>query len=317
MERQIESYLPGPAHHIGFGQISLDPLVTGTRVVSLATTYAASAGIITSGLATGVGAVLAAVVVVYSFVTSHQAEVKARRKAREARWEAFYQFGIGLITDVYGSIKDFEWSHAHDPDSGWGEYYNVGAMFYYWSQGAGDPIDTPEDKRFNLVSYLVGEGLEPTRFLGYENVALDESLDAQRDFVHRAEKKITAKEILMGFDYTAGQLATITDEEPLVWLYDSFQIDLPNLSGSDQAQIFLNDVSLSLSLMGLDPSLFQNKVSTISSEGFKKAEPSAVSTSSPLTVSLSTASLSSSGGILIIGMAAVALLGMKKSRRRK
>jgi hypothetical protein len=316
MERQIESYLPGPSYHISFGV--LDPLITGTRVINLATSYVASAGIITSALATGVGAALAVVVVVYSFVTSHQAEVKARRKAREARWEAFYQFGIGLITDVYGSIKDFEWSHAHDPDSGWGEYYNVGAMFYYWSQGAGDPIDTPEDKRFNLISYLVTEGLEPTRFLGYENVALDESLDAQIDFVHRAEKKVTAKEILMGFGYTAGQLAAITDEEPLIWLYDSFQIDLPNLSSSDQAQIFLNDVTLSLSLMGLDSSMFQNKVSEISSKGFK-TEPSAASTSSPLTASLSplTASLSSSGGILIIGMAAVALLGMKKSRRRK
>lgn len=127
MQYQTESYLlPGPSHRVSLG--ALDPLTIGTKVANLAVSYAASTGIITSALATGVGAALAVVVVVYSFVSANQARVKAARRAREARWEAFYQLGVGLITDVYGSTKDFSWSHAHDSDIGFGEYYSLGAI---------------------------------------------------------------------------------------------------------------------------------------------------------------------------------------------
>lgn len=307
---QRESYLPTRYHSFG----AFDVFTSVTRVANLATSYVASAGIITAGLAAGIGIALAIVTVIYSFVTAHQKRVKALREAREARWLAFYNLGVGLITDIYGSTKDFEWSHAHDSDVGFGEYYSLGAMFYWWTGGTShrDPSWTPEDFRQYLLEFLISRGLEPTRFMGYENVALDEELNNETDFVHPAEKKVTAKEILIGFGYSQEQFAAIISDEPLLWIHDAFEVDLPNFTEEGQATTFINDVTLALKTLGLDPAIFQNKVSSLIAEDKAKSGAAAATSTSALTASMPT-----TGWIVIAGIGAVALFGGKKIKRRK
>jgi len=258
--------LPLPSRDLG----AIDVVVTSARVVSTGVSAMGASGVITAGLTAGIGIVIAVVLVVWTLISNNQKRVKARRKARRARWEAFYETGISLINEVYGSTKDFDnigWSHAHNSHGVFGEYYGLGAQFYFWRGGdvKRDPSMSEEDFRVQLLSTIKGYGLDPTRIMGYDNVALSEEFNPQTDFVAKPEKILTVKEILLGMGYTNEDILKVTYEEPFDWLYGFFLIDLPNIKTEQEAKILIDEVDISLKTAGLDSAKF-----------FKAANPSSI-----------------------------------------
>jgi hypothetical protein len=254
----------------------------------------------------GIGIALAAASAIWSMVSSHQAEVKANRQAREARWEAFYETGVAVINEVYGSTQDFDeigWSRAHSEDEGFGQYYGLGAEFYFWSGGTvkRDPNMTPEDFRVELLTTIKNYGLDPTRIMGYANVGLDEQLNPQTDFVAYPEKILTTKEVLIGAGYSADEINKITFKDPLTLFYDAVIIDLPNVKTDSESESLLYSIDLYLRSMGLDPNTFSKKTDL----------PSEVKVEG-----VSQAGMPSWGWIVIAGIALSAFLG-KKSKGRK
>jgi len=255
--------LPLPSHDLGV----IDVVNTTIRTSQYAVSAVGAAGVTTAAVTAGVGVVLVVAAIVWNLIKNHQAVVKAKRRARRTRWQAFYDTGIALINEVYGSTKDFDWSHAHHPDVGFGEYYSLGATFYWWQGGTErrDPSTSAEGFREQVVNSLKGWGLEPTRIMGYDNVALSEELNPQTDFVAKPEKILTTKEILLGIGYTNDDIGQATYEEPFSWLYDFFLIDLPNVKTEQEAKILMDEVDISLKTAGLDSAKF-----------FKAANPSSV-----------------------------------------
>jgi len=254
--------LPSPSHNLG----AIDVVATSIKGTQYLSSAVGAAGITTMAATAGIGVVLAIAAVAWTMIRNHQAEVKAHRHAREARWQAFYETGIALINEVYGSTKNFDWSYAHNPDEGFGQYYGLGAQFYFWRGGTPrDPNMSDEDFRAQLLSTIKGYGLDPTRIMGYENVALNEELNPQTDFVAKPEKILTTKEILLGVGYTNDDIGKATYEEPFDWLYGFFLIDLPNIKTEQEAKILMDEVDISLKTAGLDSAKF-----------FKAANPSSI-----------------------------------------
>ena len=293
-------------HTQNFGAV--EPVSIATKAINVSVSVGAAAGVLTTALATGVGIALAVVTIVWSLISSHQAKIKAARQARHMRWMAFYQTGIGVITDVYGSTKYFDeegWSHEHDPGSEFGEYYALGALFYWWSGGTSkrDPYTTQEDYRVMLLNYVKAIGLDPTRILGYDNVAIDEEFNPQTDLVAKGEKILTAKEALGGLGYSSDQISK-TNETEMPFVYDLLMIDLPNVSESNQAESIVNDIDFLLMASGLDPKVFHN---TIESEMGLKSKSDGILT----------AGLPSWGILATIGIAVSALFGIKSKKSRK
>lgn len=270
-------------HPPGSSLGKLDPVSTGIQAAETISSTVASlapsgsiigvnvGGGVVLGLSTialaGVGLALAVVSIIYNLIMNNQKKVEAMRQARHLRWEAFYENGIALINEVYGSTKDFDragWSRAHSTDEGFGEYYGLGAQFYWWKGGGShrDLSITEEGFRELLLSTIKGYGLDPTRIMGYQNVGLDEELNPENSAF--PEKVLTAKEILVGAGYSPDQINNITLEDPLALLYDVVVIDFPKVKTEDEAKLLLNNIDIFLSSMGLDSSIFFKKVNASS-----------------------------------------------------
>jgi len=254
--------LPSPSHDLGV----IDVVATSIKGTQYLSSAVGAAGITTVAATAGIGVVLAVAAVAWTMIRNHQAEVKANRRAREARWQAFYETGITLINEVYGSTEDFDWSHAHNPDEGFGQYYGLGAQFYFWRGGTPrDPNMSDEDFRAQLLSTIKGYGLDPTRIMGYENVALNEELNPRADFVAKPEKILTTKEILIGFGYSTDEINKITFKDSLILFYGAVMIDLPNLKTEQEAKVLMDEIDMFLKVAGLDSAKF-----------FKAANPSSI-----------------------------------------
>jgi hypothetical protein len=193
------------------------------------------------------GVVLAVLKTVIMGVYNHQQVVKAHRQMREQRQQDVYLLGRDLISQVYG-IEIPGWSHLHSADmGGFGEYYQLGSLFTMWS--AGDPKNSN-----SIAGWLLGHGLEPTRFLGYQNVNPGYSLDYSNyevSFVADPEKALVAKEALVSLGYDPYQINTLSQP----WLVRWFDILLaiPRTVSEAQARLVKIDMETHLKSGGLDP----------------------------------------------------------------
>ena len=255
-------FLPQPYNDLGV----IDVVNTSISVARVGVGAAGSAGLIAGAATLGVGLILTVVSLIYSWITSNQARVRAHRRARAAKWQAFYETGVVLIKEVYGSTQDFDiigWSHAHNSHGVFGQYYELGKHFYFWRGGEYRDLSiSQEGFRQLLLNIIKGYGLDPTRIMGYENVGLDEELNPKTEFVAFPEKILTAKEILIGSGYSTDEINRITFMDSLTLFYDAVMIDLPNLKTEDEAKSLLNEIDVYLSSMELDPSIFFKKATS-------------------------------------------------------
>ena len=238
------------------GQIQIEPVQTvigtartGASIAAIAASKSATG--LTLGLSslawTGIGLALAAIGAVFSVVRSSIAKSKAKEKAKRARIAAYNQLGIGLIEDVYG-MQIPGWEFPVDPTIP-SKYYQLGVLFYVWSKDENE--ETKKKSGEKLINWLKSEGLEPTRFMGAENVPPGGSLVYEKDYVAEPEKFLVANEALKAIGYTSDQFENL----PFKWFIRFFDIVMwiPKAYHELQAQMVKADLEYHLSAGGLDP----------------------------------------------------------------
>jgi len=319
-----------PARFSGFGAAQIDPVSAGIKVAQLgvgtaATIAAATPGGmigVSTGAGTmiglsslalgGIGIALAAVAVAYQLISNHQAKVKAKRRAREARVKAFYDIGKSLIYEIYG-VGIPGWSHSVDTTYP-GQYAKVGAHFYYWSNVSSiyekerakgvsekklaDREKKVEERRTKIVGIIKSFGLDPTRFMGAANVRANEELHLMNDFVAEPERALVAKEALDFFGY---ELSTVDalDQAWSVRLFDMINTMGKVKTEGDAAKVKY-DIENHLRLVGLDPlRFFQETTSTLPSPIY--------STSQAMEIPVVTVQEAGFSPLLILGLVAGAL----------
>ena len=270
-------------------------------------------GISTAALTAGIGIAFTVIILAYQLIMANQKKVAANRAARHLRWDQFYAMGVYLINDVYGPDADLDlgWSHAHNADEGFGEYYSLGAM-YYWFTGGTErrsclPDDSWDDCRIQCLNYIKSLGLDPTRIMGFENVMIEEEFD-KTGFVSVPEKILTGKEALISLGYSADTINKVTNRETFAIMYDIFFIDLKDVSTEDEAKYTMNQIDIVLTSMGLDPVVFNNAIN-------QQKQSVTGKTPSPIASSILSAGMPSWGWIIIAGIAVTALAGIKKGKK--
>lgn len=270
-----------------FGAIQITPVGAVKSVLQIATTTGAaiassggagSAGIV--GISTGGGAVvgvsalalgvvglaISIISVVYNLVAGHAEEVKVHRQARENRQMETYLTGRDLISEIYG-VEIPGWSHAFtESTGGFGEYMQLGSLFTWWSQSSFKNAPTialqtrsgPVVTRIteNLESWLHDQGLEPTRFMGYDNVDPKYILDYSNyeiSFVADPEKALVAKEALSALGYSSYQINSLS--QPFLVRWFDILIAIPRAVNDTQARLVMQDMNTHLKLGRLDPNV--------------------------------------------------------------
>ncbi|MCL6542049.1 MAG: hypothetical protein K6T87_15950 [Roseiflexus sp.] len=192
------------------------------------------------------GLAISVVRVVYNLITGRRKAAKARRRAR--RLAAYLlalnynNIGTELIRQVYGmGIPD--WTTDL-----YGNYYQFGKIFHQWSSDPGNEL-----KRKELISYLKTWGIEPSRFMGGENVRDSEMLNYEEEYVCGPEKYLTGKESLIYLGYTEEDLSNL----PYQFFIRVFDIinSMRLAITEEQASLIKLDFERHLRSGGLDPSV--------------------------------------------------------------
>jgi hypothetical protein len=230
--------------------------IGGSSVVSTGAGIGGGAILGISSLAFGViGLALVVVSVVYNLIMGRINETKINRMMRSIRREIMRNTGVELIDNIYGMAIP-GWRFGFEKEENYGEYVNLGGMFTAWSKSPLASIQGKELGR-NLARWLRDHGLDPTRFMGGDNVSDEDGLKIMEMWVALPERILISKEALNFLGYEFSRIDGI-DNEFHIRMFDMIK-SMGRVKTEDQAVLVKKDIEDWLISRSLDPKIFFGK----------------------------------------------------------